>query len=147
MPAITPLTATRDSHHCTCLGNLGRCDTDRIISIGQIKYIWCNIVGIIIHNIALNFGNVNDPLESFYSGNIAHFHLEWWKSNWNGTIHERNRENQIRIWMVCKWNSKGQISISLMLDAQYHLSWAWHQFKANNLSVLNKQHTIFLIVL
>jgi hypothetical protein len=31
--AIIPATATCDSHHCTCLGHLGRHDTDRIISI------------------------------------------------------------------------------------------------------------------
>jgi hypothetical protein len=44
---ITPATATSDTHHCSCLGHLGRCDTDRIVSIsccaaqgGQGKY--CN---------------------------------------------------------------------------------------------------------
>jgi hypothetical protein len=26
------VTATRDSHYCTCLGHLGRCDRDRIFS-------------------------------------------------------------------------------------------------------------------
>jgi hypothetical protein len=31
--AITPTTETSDSHHCTCLGHLGQCDTDRIVSI------------------------------------------------------------------------------------------------------------------
>ncbi len=30
---IMPATATCDSHYCTCFGHLGRCDTDRIISI------------------------------------------------------------------------------------------------------------------
>ncbi len=30
---ITPATATYDSHYCTCLGHLGHCDRDRIISI------------------------------------------------------------------------------------------------------------------
>jgi len=33
MTTIMLVTATRDSHHCTCLGHLGWCDTDRIISI------------------------------------------------------------------------------------------------------------------
>ncbi len=33
MPAIMLTTATSDSHHCTCLGHLGRSDTDRIVSI------------------------------------------------------------------------------------------------------------------
>jgi hypothetical protein len=28
-----PATATDDSHYCTCLGHLGRYDTDRIVSI------------------------------------------------------------------------------------------------------------------
>jgi hypothetical protein len=28
-----PSTVTRDSHYCTCLGHLGRLDTDRIMSI------------------------------------------------------------------------------------------------------------------
>jgi hypothetical protein len=31
--AITPATVTGDSHYCTCLGHLGRRDTDRIVSI------------------------------------------------------------------------------------------------------------------
>ena len=31
--AITPATATGDSNYCTCLGHLGRRDTDRIVSI------------------------------------------------------------------------------------------------------------------
>ncbi len=35
-------------------------------------------------------------LESFCSSNLTHFHLEQRKSNWNGTVHERNRENQTR---------------------------------------------------
>ncbi len=31
------MTATCDSHYCTCLGHLGWCNTDRIVSIGQGK--------------------------------------------------------------------------------------------------------------
>jgi len=31
------LTATCDSHYCTCLRHLGWCNTDRIVSIGQGK--------------------------------------------------------------------------------------------------------------
>ncbi len=70
-----PATVTRDNHHCTCLGHLGRRDTDRIISVGQGKYIWCDIAGIIVRYShrqlfldiygysALNFANVNDPIE------------------------------------------------------------------------------------
>jgi hypothetical protein len=49
-------TVTRD---CTCLGHLGQQDTDRIISIGQGKYIRHYIAGVIICNVALNFANVN----------------------------------------------------------------------------------------
>jgi hypothetical protein len=58
-----PATATRDNHHCTCLAPLGRHDTDRIISIGQGKYMRCYITGVIVRNNALNFANVNNPIE------------------------------------------------------------------------------------
>ncbi len=64
-PEIMPVTATSDSHYCTCLGPLGRRDTDRIISIGKGKYIRRNITGIIVRDIALYFANVNDPLKTF----------------------------------------------------------------------------------
>ncbi len=37
LKAIMLATATCDTHYCTCLGHLGRCDRDRIISIGQGK--------------------------------------------------------------------------------------------------------------
>ncbi len=30
---IMSTTPTSDSHHCTCHGHLGKCDTDRIVSI------------------------------------------------------------------------------------------------------------------
>jgi hypothetical protein len=36
---------------------------------------------------------VKHHLELFRSGNLAHFHLEWRKSNWNGMVHERNGKN------------------------------------------------------
>jgi hypothetical protein len=36
--AIMLVTATRDSHYCTCLVHLGRHDRYRIISIGQGKH-------------------------------------------------------------------------------------------------------------
>jgi hypothetical protein len=50
---------TRQSRDCTCLGHLGQCDTDRIISIGQGKYIGRDIAGVIMCDISLNFANVN----------------------------------------------------------------------------------------
>jgi hypothetical protein len=43
---------------CTCLGHLGLHNTDRITSTGQDKQIRRDIV----HDIALNIANVNDPL-------------------------------------------------------------------------------------
>ncbi len=33
-------------------------------------------------------------LESFHSGNLAHFHFEQSKSNQKGMVHEQNGENQ-----------------------------------------------------
>ncbi len=33
LSTIMPVTATRDSHHCSCLGHLGQRDTDRIVYI------------------------------------------------------------------------------------------------------------------
>jgi hypothetical protein len=71
--AIMPTTATLDSHHCTCIGHLGRCNTDRIVSIscraaqgGQGKYCLaaqgdCHMSlspTVLLTNVA----NVNDPL-------------------------------------------------------------------------------------
>jgi hypothetical protein len=52
LKAIMLATATCDSHYCTCLGHLGRCDRDRIISIGQGKKIRCNIALDIMFDIA-----------------------------------------------------------------------------------------------
>jgi len=52
--AVT-LTATRDSHYCTCLGQIGRHDTDRIISIDQGK--WLSLT--FLHT---NFASVHEPL-------------------------------------------------------------------------------------
>ncbi len=48
-----------DCCNSSCLGHLGRCDTDRIISIGQGKYIRCDITGAIVSDIVLNFAYVN----------------------------------------------------------------------------------------
>jgi hypothetical protein len=53
-------------------------------------------------------------LESFRSGNHAHFHLEQQKSNWNGMLHGLNRENQTRIEWYMSGTKRGKISISLM---------------------------------
>jgi hypothetical protein len=53
--AIMPATATGDSHYCTCLGHFEHCNRDRIISIGQGKYIRCEIS----RNIVLNIASVN----------------------------------------------------------------------------------------
>jgi hypothetical protein len=61
--AIMPATATQYS---TCLGHLGRCDTDRIVSIscsvaqhGQGKYCF---VSLSLTVLLTNFANVNNPL-------------------------------------------------------------------------------------
>ncbi len=48
-------TATFD---CTCLGHLGRLETDRIVSIGQGKKIRYDNARDIVHDIALNITNV-----------------------------------------------------------------------------------------
>ncbi len=89
--AIKLVTVTRDTHHCSCLGYLGRHNTDRIVSIschaaqgGQGKnmlcrcsqrfyqnnianpndpLLHCNIMGINV----LNFANVNTTLTSIYT--------------------------------------------------------------------------------
>ncbi len=53
-------------------------------------------------------------LESFCSGNLTHFHLERQKSNWNGMLHEQNKENQTRIEWYMSGTRRGKISISLM---------------------------------
>jgi hypothetical protein len=78
--ATTVRTATSDTHHCSCLGNLGQCNTDRIVSIsccatqgGQGKY--CRITQGDCHVLLLptdsltNVANVNDPLDTGF------FHL------------------------------------------------------------------------
>jgi hypothetical protein len=61
-----PATGTIDSHHCSCLGHLGQCHKDRIVSIsccvaqgGQGKYCFVSLLPTIS---LINFANVNDPL-------------------------------------------------------------------------------------
>ncbi len=61
-------TVTSDSHYCTCLGQLGWRDTDRIISIlccaaqgGQGKYSGdCRVTLSPMASLTI-FANVNDP--------------------------------------------------------------------------------------
>ncbi len=53
-------------------------------------------------------------LESFCSGNLANFHLEWRKSNRNGMIHKWNRENQTRTGPYVNGIVKPKIYISYM---------------------------------
>jgi hypothetical protein len=68
-------TTTSNTHHCSCLGHLGRCDTDRIVSTscraaqgGQGKY--CRAaqgdcrVSLSLMVLLTNVANVNDPLQS-----------------------------------------------------------------------------------
>jgi hypothetical protein len=66
--AIMPATMTHDSNYCTCLGQLGRCNRDRIISIlcyatqgGQGKYSNDFCVSLLPTVLLTNFANVNDP--------------------------------------------------------------------------------------
>ncbi len=72
---IMRATATSDTHHCSCLGHLGRCDTDRIVSTscraaqgGQGKY--CHAaqsdccVSLSLMVLLTNVANVNDSLQS-----------------------------------------------------------------------------------
>jgi hypothetical protein len=68
------VTTTQDNRFCTCLGHLGHCNTDRIISIlfcatkgGQGKYSnVCRMLLLLIVSLT-NFVNVNDPLLKYYS--------------------------------------------------------------------------------
>ncbi len=53
-------------------------------------------------------------LESFCSGNLAHFHLEQRKSNLNGMVHEQNRENQIWTDNYMNGTVRAKITISHM---------------------------------
>jgi hypothetical protein len=69
--AIMPVIVTSDTHHCSCLGQLGRHVTDRIVSIscrtaqgGQGKNIFC---------CCCNIANVSNPLSGVYTFNHA-FH-------------------------------------------------------------------------
>jgi hypothetical protein len=63
--AIMPATATSSSHHCSCLNDLGRHDTERMVSIscrvaqgGQGKYCFMSLLLTVL---LANFPNVNDP--------------------------------------------------------------------------------------
>ncbi len=74
--AIILATVTSDTHHCSCLGHLGWCDTDRIVSIscyaaqgGQGKYCCatrgdCRMLMSLTASLT-NVANVNDPLLFF----------------------------------------------------------------------------------
>ncbi len=55
MLAKLSVTVTLD---CTCLGHLGRLETDRIVSIGQGKKIRYDNARDIVHDIELNITNV-----------------------------------------------------------------------------------------
>jgi hypothetical protein len=63
--------ATCDSHHCTCLGHLGRCDTDGIVSIscratqGNFRLSLVLLSPMVS---LTNVANVYDPLK---------YHLHW----------------------------------------------------------------------
>jgi hypothetical protein len=63
---IMLVTATSDSHHCSCFGHLGWRDTDRIVSIsccitqgGLGKYCFMSLLLMVS---LTNFANVNDTL-------------------------------------------------------------------------------------
>ncbi len=47
--AITSASATRNCHYRTCLVHLGRCDIDRIISIGQTSPMYTSLYAISTH--------------------------------------------------------------------------------------------------
>ncbi len=55
-------------------------------------------------------------LESFSSGNLTHFHLEWRKTNWSRMIHEWNGKHQNRTEQYVNGMVRAKISISPMLD-------------------------------
>jgi hypothetical protein len=56
--AITLATATHVSHYCTCLGHIGHCYRERIISFAQGKQIRRKNTCDIVFDI-LNIANVN----------------------------------------------------------------------------------------
>jgi len=62
MAPITLTTATRDSHHCTCLGHLGQRNTDRNVSISCHTPQGDCCVSLLPTVLLTNVANVNDPL-------------------------------------------------------------------------------------
>ncbi len=73
-----PATATWDSHYCTCLGHLGHCDRDRIISIGQGEKIRRVKACDIAFNFVLNITNVNMTLLKMILKTFHNIFLENW---------------------------------------------------------------------
>ncbi len=73
---IMPATATSETCHCSCLGHLGLCDTDRIVSIscrvtqgGQGKNIFFRCHRRFCQN---NMANVNDPQTTTQIPQVCH---------------------------------------------------------------------------
>ncbi len=56
-------------------------------------------------------------LELFRSSDLAHFHLEWRKSNQNRTVLECNGENQTRTEWYVNRIERAKISISPMIGS------------------------------
>jgi hypothetical protein len=56
-------------------------------------------------------------LELFRSGDLAHFHLQWRKSNQNGTVFVCNGENQSRTERYMNGMEHAKISISPMIGS------------------------------
>ncbi len=68
--AIMSVTATRNSYYCTCLGHLGWCDTDRIISILCCIAQGSCCVSLLLMILPTNFANENKPLRLMYIGKV-----------------------------------------------------------------------------
>jgi hypothetical protein len=67
------------------------------------------------------FFGLNNPdkvvklhLESFHSGNLAHFHLDQRNSNQNGMVNELNRENQTKMVLQLNRTERAKFSVSPM---------------------------------
>jgi len=68
-----PATATRDSHHCTCLGHLGRKDKKY-----KWSYLYCPAQGVAVTDvITLTFANGNTALRPIYTSDFkVLFHIK-----------------------------------------------------------------------
>ncbi len=70
---IMPATATSNSHHCSCLGHLGRCDTNGIVSTsccvaqgGQGKYCFMSLTPMVSITNSLRIFKCKSQVQGFF---------------------------------------------------------------------------------